>query len=50
MAAMSLAYELNLTEEEVLNFSIEKFERWVAFFRLKDDNEKAALRRGGKRR
>jgi len=41
---MQVAYELNLDEEVVLQWSETKFARWVAFLNLEAERQKKASR------
>lgn len=45
---MGLAYELGKFEHEILALSPTEFARWLAFFRIKREEEKKASRKGGK--
>lgn len=46
---MKIAYELGKTEEEILALSSEEYSRWVAFFKIKAEQEKKQLSRGRNR-
>lgn len=46
---MKIAYELGKTEDEILSLTGEEYSRWVAFFKIKAEQEKAEAIRARRR-